>query len=303
MYKTKKGQIMPIEQVDYENQFVERVTFLQLKQGESATVAFLPKVPHMDRPVIKFSQHWISEKTDGNYVMCNKGLCCTVQTWNDRAKAYEVSKPKTVFWVPIVMYYPDPETMEPTAGVGILSLNSFQYSKLVEQTNSCEPGTLPFYERDCSVTFDKNGQYNDYTFIKKEKTARYLENPTMKKTVEEQLETLYDDIINTLPPEFTETEMAKKIDEWNKVKAQRSGQTGETNSVAQSVAAAQQEAPQATVANTTMTPSQAAQQASRQAEATVAKVGADVPTETSAQDIPVEDFSLDELAGVLGTDI
>ena len=254
---------MPAKEVGFDVKFEERVTFLNLKAGEKAKVAFIENVPGKDSPVTQVTQHYITEKEGSKYIMCTGGLCCQIMTWNNFEKDYTLSKAKTVYWVPIVMYYPDPETMEPTAGVGILPLNFYQFKKLAEQINSIEPGTLPFFQRDITVSFDKNGTYNDFAFIRSEKKAMWLENPKMKAIIEDQLQTLADDIQSSLPVEYTETELAAKIEEWNKVKQQHAQEDEQVQQGASEVAytTAQAAAP---AEPTTVPPSIQAQQATIQ---------------------------------------
>ena len=212
---------MPAEDVNFEVQDYSRLTFLTLKPGESAKVGFIESIPGKKAAATKIKQHWIAEKSNGNYIMCTGGRCCEIETYNSRSKTYEKSKPKTVYWVPIVIYYNDPETMMPKAGVGILSLNHFQWGRLVETIQSCEPGTLPFFSRDITVSYDKNGQYNDYFFIKGEKRAVWTQNPEMTATIEEQLKTLAQEIQAAMPPEYSESELEELIAEWDKKKAAR----------------------------------------------------------------------------------
>lgn len=287
---------MPAQEVGFEMPSFQSFNFVVMQPGDKRKIAFLQSIPGRDNPVTVMKRHYFAEIQNGSkYIMCTGGLCCQYETWDNFSKTYHTQKAKSVYWVPCVYYYSDNETLMPKAGVGIIAFNYFQFQRYIEQVNSVKPDISKFFTYDITVSFAKNGQYGDYAFLREsENPALYLTNPQMKLEVEDQLKTFAQRIKDALPPEYTEVQLAEKIEIWNAYKRakQNNGtiESNETTNLANSMVQTAQQITQTPEVVTTTIQSQPAVQSTPVQE---------VQPITTANPVGNEQYSLEDLAQVL----
>ena len=190
---------------------------VKLEENKPVLLAFLQNVPRMQAPpIVECRVHWNTEMGEkGMKYQCFGGQCCEQITWQKgyggQPGKFAPNKASKRYYVPCVVYEPDPTNqtqMKATVKYMDMSWTAFN-SFGIAMTNTTEG--FPFWERDIVVTAKKVNGAIDYVFDKKESQAQWIVNPVFNKQVQEQLPTVAERLLVSLPKAMTEAEfMAMK---------------------------------------------------------------------------------------------